>query len=66
MRIGAFGLVSSVGLQIAAKLRDSRRLQAEKKNTERTLNKRVEAIVKHEECFGPVEEFAGLPRQKSV
>jgi hypothetical protein len=54
MRLGAFGLVSAIGLRVEATLRETRQLQAEKRNIEKTLNKRVEAIVKHEECFSPV------------
>jgi len=59
MRLGAFGLVSAIGLRIEARLRETRQLQAEKSNTEKTLNKRVEAIVKREECLGPVSAYLG-------
>jgi hypothetical protein len=59
MRLGTFGLVSAIGLRVEAKLRESRKIQAEKRNVESTLNKRVEAIVKHEECFAPVGAYSG-------
>lgn len=64
LRLGAFGLVSAIGLRVAEKVREKRKLQAEKRNLESALNKRVEAIVKHEECFAPVGAYVGPTHQE--
>jgi hypothetical protein len=64
LRLGAFGLVSAIGLRVADRVREKRKIQAEKRNIESALNKRVEAIVKHEECFAPVGACVGSTRQE--
>jgi|GEM_PF-7127320 len=60
MRLGAFGLVSAVGLSATSKFRENRKEQAAKTKVESTLNKRVAAIVKREECVSAMA-MAGSP-----
>lgn len=63
LRLGAFGMVSAIGLRVAGKLREKRKIQAERKSIESTINKRVEAIVKREEVFFPVGPCSGAHRE---
>jgi hypothetical protein len=66
LRLGAFGLVSAIGLRVAARVRETRIQQAAIQNVESTLNKRVEAIVKREEYFSPVGALVGSSRHDSI
>ena len=63
MRLGAFGLASALGLSATSKFRERRKLQDAQTKVETTLNKRVEALVKREDCFGPLSYLSPVQRE---